>query len=220
MNTQVHQEQQTNKIKTENYNSFEDNIKITVKNENCNNHKNNIIKKRPIFTKQMKKDYKILIPNMLPVHFNIIAQIFINEGYDVELLKNKDNDVVTQGLKYVHNDTCYPALLVIGQMISALNSGNYDTNKTALLITQTGGGCRASNYIHLLRKALKKAGYSHIPVISLNMSGLEKNPGFKLSFRMIRKGIAGLISGDVIMHISNQVRPYEITKGETDNLIK
>ena len=174
---------------------------------------------RVIFTKEMKKTHKILIPNMIDIHFNILVDVFKAEGYDVELLENKGNSVVENGLKYVHNDTCYPALLVIGQMIDALNSGKYDLDKVALIITQTGGGCRASNYIHLLRKGLEKAGYSHIPVISLNLSGLESNPGFKITIPLLRSMIAGVIYGDCLMLVSNQVRPYEINKGETDNLL-
>ena len=171
------------------------------------------------FTKQMKKEYTILVPDMAPVHFKIIMPVFIQEGYHVELLDNQGSGVVNSGLKYVHNDTCYPALLVIGQMIDALNSGRYDVKKVALMITQTGGGCRASNYIHLLRKALVKAGYGYIPVISLNMSGLEKNSGFKLTLGMLRKAIAGMVYGDLIMHLANQCRPYEIDKGSTDALV-
>ena len=171
------------------------------------------------FTKEMKKTYKIICPNMAPIHFAMWQQIFINAGYDFEVLQNKGPQVPIEGLKYVHNDTCYPALLVIGQMIDALNSGKYDIHKTALLITQTGGGCRASNYIHLLRKALKKAGYGFVPVISLNISGLEKNSGFKLTLKMGRKLIAGLVYGDLLMLLSNQIRPYEINKGETDSTV-
>ena len=138
------------------------------------------------FTKDMM-DYTLLAPNMADVHFSILINVFAEYGYKVELLKNDGRAVVDEGLKYVHNDTCYPALLVIGQLIDALNSGKYDVNKTALLITQSGGGCRASNYIHLLRKALKKAGFGHVPVISFNLSGLEGNSGFKITFSMIRK---------------------------------
>lgn len=167
----------------------------------------------------MKKDYTILIPNMAPIHFEILKNIFADYGYNMELLKNEGRAVVDAGLKYVHNDTCYPALLVIGQMIDALQSGKYDLNKTALIITQTGGGCRASNYIHLLRKALKKAGMGQVPVISLNMSGLEKNSGFKLRLSMIRKALAALAYGDLIMQLSNQTRPYEVVEGETDRVI-
>mgnify|MGYP003289661317 FL=1 len=137
---------------------------------------------------------------------------------EIELLKNDGRSVVDMGLKYVHNDTCYPALLVIGQLIDALESGKYDVNKTALLITQSGGGCRASNYIHLLRKALKKAGYPQVPVISLNLSGLEKNSGFKIRLSMALKMLYGMIYGDLIMLLKNQVEPYEVNKGDTKKL--
>ena len=121
---------------------------------------------RIIFTKEMKKDYTILVPDMLPIHFEIMKYVFLNEGYKMELLRTAKPEIKQLGLRYVHNDTCYPALLVIGQFLDALESGNYDVNKTALMIMQSGGGCRASNYIHLLRKALEKAGYGQIPVIS------------------------------------------------------
>ena len=176
-------------------------------------------KGRLLFTKEMKEEYTILIPMMAPIHFGIIKTVFDNSGYNVVLLQNNGHSVVEEGLKYVHNDTCYPALLVIGQMMDALHSGKYDLHKTALLISQTGGGCRASNYIHLLRKALKKAGLDYIPVVSINLSGMEKNPGFKLTLPMIRKMIAGLVYGDLLMLLSNQTRPYEIHKGETDALV-
>ncbi len=171
------------------------------------------------FTKEMQRDYTILVPNMLSNHFKLLMKVFANEGYNVELLKNEGRSVVECGLKYVHNDTCYPALLVIGQMIDALQSGKYDTHKTALIITQTGGGCRASNYIHLLRKALKKAGLDYVPVISLNLSGLERNSGFKLTLGLLRRLIAAMAYGDLLMLLANQVRPYEINKGDADRLV-
>jgi len=171
------------------------------------------------FTKEMRKDYTILVPNMLSNHFKLLMKVFANQGYNVELLKNEGRSVVECGLKYVHNDTCYPALLVIGQMIDALRSGKYDLNKVALIITQTGGGCRASNYIHLLRKALKKAGLSHVPVISLNLSGLERNSGFKLTLGFIRRLIAAISYGDLLMLLANQVRPYEKKSGDADALV-
>ncbi|HBN11314.1 MAG TPA: 2-hydroxyglutaryl-CoA dehydratase, partial [Ruminococcus sp.] len=167
------------------------------------------------FTKEMKKTYKILIPNMLNIHFELLMNVFRQRGYNVELLHNEGQEVVNKGLQYVHNDTCYPALLVIGQMMDALQSGKYDINKVALLVPQTGGGCRASNYIHLLRKALEKAGFGHVPVISLNMSGLESNSGFKLTLSMLRDAIAVLCYGDVMMLLENQVEPYEAVKGKT-----
>ena len=171
------------------------------------------------FTKEMRKEYTILIPDMLPVHFKLLRNIFTLHGYRVGLLKNTGRKVVDTGLKYVHNDTCYPALLVIGQMISALQSGKYDVNKVALMITQTGGGCRASNYIHLLRKALVKAGLGHVPVISLNLSGLESNSGFHLTLEMIYQALIGLTYGDLFMLLKNQVRSYEVNKGDADDLI-
>ena len=173
------------------------------------------------FTKEMREaGYTILAPNMLDFHLSLMEKVFHLNGYNVEVLKNDGPGVMAEGLKYVHNDTCVPALLVIGQFIDALHSGKYDLNKVALAITQTGGGCRASNYIHLLRKALKKAGLDHIPVISVNMSGLEKASGFQLTLPLVRQVIASLIYGDCIMHVSNQTRPYEHKRGETDALIQ
>ena len=173
------------------------------------------------FTKEMREaGYTILAPNMLNFHFSLLEKVLRLNGYNVEVLKNDGPGVMAEGLKYVHNDTCVPALLVIGQFIDALHSGKYDLDKVALAITQTGGGCRASNYIHLLRKALKKAGLDHIPVISVNLSGLEKASGFKLTVPLLRQVVASMIYGDCIMHISNQTRPYEFKKDETDTLIE
>lgn len=173
---------------------------------------------RVIFTKEMKDKYTILVPTMLPIHFKLMLNILREYGYNCELLENTGKSVVDSGLRNVHNDTCYPALLVIGQMIDALESGKYDINKVALLITQTGGGCRASNYIYLLRKALKKSGYGHIPVISLSV-GMEKNPGFKLTPMMLNRIFYALAYGDLLMLLGNQCRPYEMTAGATDALI-
>lgn len=175
---------------------------------------------RIIFTKEMKKEYTILLPMMAKIHFSIIRNVFTHYGYKNVLLEDDGPEIAQIGLKYVHNDTCYPAILVIGQFIHALQSGKYDVNKTALMITQTGGGCRASNYIHLLRKALVKAGFENVPVISLNMSGLEKNSGFSLTIPMIRRALAGLVYGDALMLFNNQTKPYEITKGESDALVQ
>ncbi|MCD8191018.1 MAG: 2-hydroxyacyl-CoA dehydratase, partial [Clostridiales bacterium] len=141
------------------------------------------------------------------------------EGYKVEQLNNDSRNVVDEGLKYVHNDTCYPALLVIGQFMDAIKNGGYDPHKIALFITQTGGGCRASNYIHLLRKALKKAGMDYIPVISVSF-GLESNPGFSLTIPLIQKLVYGMMYGDLIMNVANQVRPYEASKGDTDLMVQ
>jgi predicted nucleotide-binding protein (sugar kinase/HSP70/actin superfamily) len=171
------------------------------------------------FTKEMKKTYKILIPNMLDIHFRMLRNVFVSYGYDMELLTNTDQSVIEEGLKYVHNDTCYPALLTIGQIISALKSGRYDLNRTAVIMSQTGGGCRASNYIHLLRKALKNAGMGYIPVISINLAGLEKNSGFKITLPVLRKAMAAVIYGDMLMLLNNQTKPYEVVKGESTALV-
>ncbi len=171
-----------------------------------------------VFTEEMKKDYTILIPTMLPRHFKIMAGILRSFGYKAELLENMGEDIIKNGLKYVHNDTCYPAQLVIGQMIDALESGKYDKHKVALMITQTGGGCRASNYIHLLRKAIVKAGYGYVPVISLNVSGFEKESAFKFTFPMIHRILYAVCYGDLLMNLVNQTKPYEVYKGDSEAL--
>ena len=173
---------------------------------------------RLLFTKEMKEEYTILIPMMLPYHFTLMRNSLELDGYKVELLTTTRRNIVDEGLKNVHNDSCYPALLVVGQLIDALKSGKYDPHKTALIITQTGGGCRASNYIHLLRKALSKSGYDYVPVISLNLSGLEKNPGFTWNIQLAKRFVYSMLYGDILMLLANQCRPYEIEKGATDAL--
>ena len=156
------------------------------------------------FTKEMRKDYVILAPNMLPMHFELILQVMRNYGYNMELLYTDGKEIAETGLKYVHNDTCYPALLVIGQFIDALKSGKYDPHKVALILFQTGGGCRASNYISLLRKALEKAGYGYVPVISFSLAGIEKHPGWKLTVPHLHRMKYGIIYGDLLMSLVNQ----------------
>ncbi len=168
----------------------------------------------PVFTPAMKKTHKILIPNMAPVQFRMLAAAMRHEGYDVELLGNCGSQVAEQGLKYVHNDTCYPALLVIGQFLDALESGKYDLDHTALIITQTGGGCRASNYLFLLRKALKRAGLGQIPVLSLNFSGLEKSSSLPMSIHFARMLLAAIYYGDLLVTLRAQTEPYERRAGD------
>ena len=168
----------------------------------------------PVFTEDMKKTHTILIPNMAPVQFRILAAAMEYKGYKVELLGNCGSQVSELGLKYVHNDTCYPALLVIGQFLDALQSGKYDLDHTALIITQTGGGCRASNYIFLLRKALEKAGYGNIPVLSLNFSGLEKGNSLPMDLTFIRMALAAIYYGDLLVTLKAQTAPYEIHPGD------
>lgn len=175
------------------------------------------VKEYPKFVASMRKTHTILIPSMLPFHMALFEKALLVSGYKVEIMKNEGPDVVTEGLKYVHNDTCYPALLVIGQFIDNLNHRN-DLDKVVLLITQTGGGCRASNYIHLLRKALEKAGYGFIPVVSLNASNLEKDSGLKLTYSLIKKIAAAMTYGDEIMYLYNKTRSYEIESGSAKRL--
>ncbi|MCD6482343.1 MAG: 2-hydroxyacyl-CoA dehydratase [Candidatus Izimaplasma sp.] len=170
---------------------------------------------RVIFTKEMKKEYTILIPSMAPYHFNFFIDILESEGYKAEILQNHSFDLINEGMKYSHNDICVPAMLVIGQFIDAIKTGGYDLSKLAVMISQTGGGCRASNYINLIRKAFKKANYEYIPIISFNSAGLEKNPGFKITTRMTFKLTNALIFGDILMQVVNETIPYEINKGET-----
>ena len=172
----------------------------------------------PRFTPEMKKTHKILIPNMAPVQFRILAASMENHGYQVELLGNCGERVAELGLKYVHNDTCYPALLVIGQFLDALDSGKYDLEHTALIITQTGGGCRASNYIFLLRKALEKAGYGNVPVLSLNFSGLEKDSSMPMDVKFMRQALAAIYYGDLLMTLRAQTQPYELEAGAAERL--
>ena len=173
-----------------------------------------------IFTPDMKQTHTVLVPGMLDIHFRLFPAIFETAGYHVEVLYNEGDEVVEEGHSHVHNDTCYPALLVIGQMIAALKSGKYDLNKVALAITQTGGGCRASNYIFLLRKALEHEGWEHIPVLSVNFSGLEKENSVELTLPLGKKLLYAFLYGDAIMWLKNQVKPYELHKGETDRLVR
>ena len=167
------------------------------------------------FTKEMKEEYTILMPQMAPIHFDIFEYAVQTEGYKVKLLRECTQHTVETGLKYVNNDACYPSILTIGQLMENLESGEYDTNKVALIMSQTGGGCRATNYIGFIRKALKDAGYPNVPVISFNFVGLEKNSGFKLTFSLIKKLVKGLIYGDLLQKLLYKNEAYEVNKGET-----
>lgn len=171
---------------------------------------------RRIFTKEMRKEYTILAPQMSPIHFSILMPALSSCGYHLELLENSQK-AVDYGLKYVNNDACYPSLLVVGQFMEALHSGKYDLNKTAIIITQTGGGCRATNYIGFIRRALEKAGMSQIPVISMS-AGVEKNPGLTFSYQMINRALQALVYGDIFMRVLYRMRPYEKEAGSADAL--
>ena len=175
---------------------------------------------KAVFTEKMRKDYTILCPQMSPIHFNILEPAFNSEGYHLEILGNDNKDAVDVGLKYVNNDACYPSLMVVGQIMQALLSGKYDTHKTAVIMTQTGGGCRASNYIGFIRRALKKVGMEYVPVISLNLSGLESNPGFKITPRLALRVVFGAVFGDILMKCLYRMRPYERVKGSANRLHK
>ena len=174
--------------------------------------------KRVVFTKEMRKEYTILCPQMSPIHFDIMEPAFRSAGYKLEVMAAMDKTAIDTGLKYVNNDACYPALITIGQLMNGLLSGRYDLNRTALLISQTGGGCRATNYISFIRKALENAGMPNIPVISINPAGLEKNPGFRYEPKMLHKLIQAIIYGDAFMRVLYRVRPYEKEKGSANAL--
>lgn len=174
-------------------------------------------KKNP-FTKEMKKTHTILAPQLSPIHFDFVQEAFIQSGYDLIILPSNDKKAIDTGLRYVNNDACYPAVIAIGQLIEALLSGKYDTENTSVLISQTGGGCRATNYIGFLRKALKDAGFANIPVISLNAGGLEKNPGFRLSPAFLNRALMALVYGDILMNVLYRTRPYEKIKGSANEL--
>ena len=173
---------------------------------------------RVFFTKEMKKDYTILCPQMSPIHFELIETAVRSFGYKLEVLQNSDRRAVDTGLKYVNNDACYPSLIVVGQIMDALLSGKYDLNRTAIIMSQTGGGCRASNYIGFIRRALERAGMPQIPVISLNANGMETNPGFKITLPLITKAMQAVVYGDLFMRVLYATRPYEAKPGSANAL--
>ncbi len=173
---------------------------------------------RVIFTKEMRQNYTILVPQMSPIHFEFLEPAFRSCGYNLIILPNPNHSAVDTGLRFVNNDACYPSLIVVGQLMEALESGKYDKNKVALLITQTGGGCRATNYISFIRRALEKAGYPQIPVISLSVSGIEKNPGFTISPNLVFRAMQAIVYGDVFMRVVYRTRPYEAVDGSVNKL--
>ena len=193
------------------------NKRLANKREKSDNLGNYELHRVP-FTKEMKKDYTILVPQMLPIHFEFVTRAVAADGYKVEYLRDCTQHTVETGLKYVNNDACYPSILTTGQFIEALQSGKYDINRTAIIMSQTGGGCRATNYIGFIRKALKDAGFPNVPVISFNLVGMEKNPGFKLSLPMLERLIKAVILGDLLQKMLTKNRAYEIHKGETQKL--
>ena len=173
---------------------------------------------RVYFTKEMKKNYTILCPQMSPIHFDLIEPAVRSCGYNLEVLQNSDRTAIDTGLKYVNNDACYPSLIVVGQIMDALLSGKYDLEHTAVIMSQTGGGCRASNYIGFIRRALERAGMPQIPVISLNANGMETNPGFKITLPLLTKAMQAVVYGDLFMRVLYATRPYEAKAGSTNAL--
>ncbi len=174
---------------------------------------------RVVFTEEMRKDYTILAPQMSPIHFRLLVPALRTHGYNLEVLDSTDNrDAIDTGLQYVNNDACFPSLIVVGQIMSALLSGRYDLNKVAIMISQTGGGCRATNYIGFIRRALKKAGMEQIPVVSVSTSGIEKNPGLEYTPKMLIKVVQALIYGDIFMRVLYRTRPYEAVPGSANAL--
>jgi predicted nucleotide-binding protein (sugar kinase/HSP70/actin superfamily) len=173
---------------------------------------------RVLFTEEMKETYTILAPQMSPIHFDLLEPALRSGGYKVVVLPNDNRKSIDVGLQYVNNDACFPSLMVVGQIMDALLSGKYDLNKVAIMITQTGGGCRATNYIGFIRRALEKAGMSQIPVVSLSASGLEKNPGLKITPKLLLTAMEALVYGDIFMRVLYKVRPYEKVPGSADAL--
>ncbi len=171
-----------------------------------------------LFTKEMKRKYTVLAPQMSPIHFEFLQEAFRSHGYDFVILPSDDRSAIDEGLKYVNNDACFPSILVVGQFVEALKSGKYDLDRTALMITQTGGGCRATNYIAFMRKALKDMGLQHIPVISLSVGGIEKNPGFKIRPGLLISGLQAICYGDLLMRVLYKTRPYEAVPGSANAL--
>ena len=174
--------------------------------------------KKVEFTKEMKQNYTILAPQMSPIHFDLLQPAIKSCGYNIEILDNDNKTAIDVGLKYVNNDACYPSLIVVGQVMDAVLSGKYDTDKLAIMMTQTGGGCRASNYVGFIRRALRKAGYPHIPVVALSTQGLESNSGLKFTLKLIMKSVRAIIIGDVFMRVLYRTRPYELVEGSANEL--
>ena len=174
--------------------------------------------KNKIFTDKMKKTHTILCPQMSPIHFEIVQEAIRASGYNLEVLPSIDNNSIDEGLKYVNNDACYPSIIVVGQMIEALKSGKYDVNNTSIIMSQTGGGCRATNYIGFLKLALKEAGFGQVPIISLNAIGLGEQPGFKIGLKMINRALMALVYGDLLMRVLYRTRPYEKVKNSANEL--
>ncbi len=177
-------------------------------------------KPRVIFTEEMKKEHTILCPQLSPIHFDVLKEAFKVNGYQLVVLPEFEREAIDTGLKFVHNDACFPSFIVVGQILGALQSGKYDTNNTSVIVSQTGGGCRGSNYISFIRKGLERAGFAHVPVISLSSQGIEKNPGFTISRSLLNKSFQAITYGDLLMRVLYRTRPYEAVQGSADQLFQ
>ncbi len=195
------------------------NAAIEERAQQKNNRKNVIPQRKAasIFTKEAKEGYTILAPQMIPTHFELLERAFHLYGYRLKIIKDVYDQDVEEGLRYVNNDACYPAIVSIGQLVSALKSGDYDLNRTAVIMSQTGGGCRATNYYALLKKAIKNAGMPQVPVLSLNSGSLtgDTQPGFKMTLPLVKMLVISACLGDLLMRLQLSVRPYEKIKGST-----
>jgi len=176
---------------------------------------------RKEYTKKMNDDgYTIIAPQMSPIHFNILEPVFKKHGYNIVVLDNDNRSAIDTGLKYVNNDACFPSITTIGQIMEAVLSGRYNTDKLAIIMSQTGGCCRASNYVGFIRRALDKAGLPHIPVISLNANGMEKNEGFKPTLNLLKDAAKAIVYGDLFMRCVYRTRPYELVENSANILHK
>ncbi|MDK2904436.1 MAG: hypothetical protein PWR12_512 [Eubacteriaceae bacterium] len=185
---------------------------------NCSPRVSKVPPKRVLFTRKMKKTHTLLVPQMSPIHFDLIQDAMESSGYNVEVMPSVDNGAINEGLMYVNNDACYPTIITTGQIMAALKSGNYDLDHVSVMMTQTGGPCRASNYVSFIRKALDSAGMSQVPVIALSATGIEKNPGFKISLPLLKKLLIGVVYGDLFQRLVSATRPYERYRGSTHAL--
>lgn len=191
---------------------------MNEREQNCQQNTPAKVPSTARFTRKDRETHTILAPQMSPIHFDILEQAFNSEGYHLEILPKVKHSTIEEGLKHVNNDACYPSIIVVGQLLQALKSGRYNLDRTSVIMFQTGGGCRASNYIAFIKKALKDAGMEHIPVISLNTLHLEKQQGFRLTARLLHKALQAIVYGDLFMRVLYATRPYEAVKGSAEQL--
>lgn len=172
------------------------------------------------FTKDMKATHTIIAPQLSPIHMHMMKEAFIAEGYNFKVLEKADRSDIERGLKFINNDACFPAIMAVGQLLNYVMSPNCDTERVAVIISQTAGGCRATNYIGWLKQALERSGLGHIPVLSFNLHGLEEHEGFKINMSIVKRLVMAILYGDLLMRMLHRIRPYERTKGQTEEVYK